>query len=110
MPREHKYYGDHELAAVLKNVCRKLTAFRKECGISQNELSKRSKIALSTINEIENQIVKDLRLSTITCLARHLDRKVIEFLTDSDLNVSDQDLKDLEKACLLLSRIVQKLI
>lgn len=108
MSRQKKSYDDGELSIILKFISRKLRIFREELGISQNELSRRSKVALSTINEIENEVVRDLRLSTITCLARHLDRKPIEFITDSDLNLTDPDLKDLERTAYLLNRILKK--
>lgn len=109
MPRQKKSYGDGELSVILKLISRKLKIFREELGISQNELSRRSRVALSTINEIENEVVRDLRLSTITCLARHLKRKPIEFITDSDLKLSDPDLSDLKRTAYLLNRILHKI-
>jgi len=105
MPRARKHYDDKLLSALLKNVCRKLTVFREEAKLSQNELARHSGVALSTINELENEVATDIRFSTVTALARALERKPIEFMTDSDLNVTDLDQRELEKAYQILRKL-----
>jgi len=109
MARIKKQYIDQELSDLMKTFCRKLRIFRVREGLSQNQLAKKSGIAVSTINEIENKLATDIRFSTMTAVASALRRKSIEFLTESDLNLTDPDRRVLLRACEDLQKIHEKI-
>ena len=98
MPRVRKQHNSKELSVLMNNVCSKLKQIRKESGLSQNQLARKSGVALSTINEIENHVVTDVKLSTVCQLAKTLKRLPITLLIDSDMNLSDPDKRDFHKA------------
>ena len=109
MGRVRKQHNSKELASLVKNISFKLKTFRQKAGVSQNELSRESGVAASTINEIENQLVGDLRLSTICQLAKSLRKDPVEFLGGSDLSLSDPDRREFAKAIAILSRLNHRL-
>lgn len=47
----------------------RVTALRRAYRISQAELARRAKVATSVLNELENGVTRDPRVSTILCLA-----------------------------------------
>lgn len=98
MAKVRKQHGIRELSVLMNNVCYKLKRYREEAGLSQNELARQSKVALSTINELENQIVGDVKLSTLVQLARTLKKPTITLLIDTDMNLSDPDRREFQKA------------
>lgn len=104
MARIPKSY-DKELGKLIRAVARNLKAIRVEGGVSQNELARRSKVALSTINELENEVVSDFRMSTIVTLAKTLGCGPLDLLGISDLDLKDSDRKEFEKAVKILSRL-----
>ncbi len=91
MKKPKKHYGDHNLSSLMRTLATKLKAYRSERGMSQSELARQSKVALSTINEIENQVISDVRLSTISALAKTLNKNSLELLSRSELDISDHD-------------------
>ena len=109
MGRLKKQYEDKDLSEALATVRRKLVIFRESLDLSQNELARRSGISLSTINDIENGLASDIRLSTIVSLATALKKNPIELLIPSDLKLKDSDRKDLEAAYVILKRLTTKL-
>ncbi len=79
-------------------------------GISQTELSRRSKISLTTINELESRAFRDIRLSTIVSLSEVLKIPVINLFSSSDLDfVIPSDQAQLLKASEALFQITKKL-
>jgi len=65
---------------------------------------------LRTFNNLETYVVNDLRLSTISTLARHLDVEPIKLILPSNLNISSEDdKKDFRVAIKLLERINKRL-
>jgi len=109
MPRIKKTYNDKSLALLVKNVGKMLRYCREEVDLSQNQLSKKSGVSISTINEIENQNVNDIRLSTICTLSKHLDVAPLLLITPSNMRISDNDVKSFKSACRTLLKIRARL-
>ena len=110
MPRVKKNYKSKQLIKMVKTVGNMVTLYREKAGLSQNQLSKNSKVAISTINEIENHNVNDLRLSTIDTLARYLKVTPLELIYGSTLKVKDQDTAKFKRAMKILSEIDKKIV
>lgn len=105
MARTKKSYNDKELEKILKTVAKNITIQRELTGLSQNKLSRLSGIALSTINEIENLKAKDIRLSTLTSLARKLDTSPLKLLHKIDIDVNKQVKKEFSEAISQLEKL-----
>ena len=117
MARIKKDYRIKGLDDLVKTVAVKVKTAREEAGISQNELSKRSSVAQSTINEIENQQASDLQFSTVCQLANGLGLPIRRLLSTTDLEFADQDQKefsksvdDLEKCFKSIQRLRQRVV
>ena len=91
----------------LRNLKRNLYSERKRIGLSQAQLSKESKISLSTISEIENGSVADIRLSTITALASCLDisEPLHLFLLEDDWRPTRSSLDEIDSVIKILSAV-----
>ncbi|MDR3606010.1 MAG: helix-turn-helix transcriptional regulator [Oligoflexia bacterium] len=89
--RIRKHYGTKQLKPALETLGAQLKAFRESKSFSQNELAKVAKIALSTVNELENNVAKDVRLSTIASIAEALDVDLHQLMFSSGLSLSDSD-------------------
>lgn len=98
-----------ELKSILKIIGTNLRNLREDRGLSQSELSEKSGISLTTVNEIESKQHRDIRISTLTALSNPLKVSVIEFFIDSDLKVSNSDKEQLLQASQLLQKITRKL-
>jgi transcriptional regulator with XRE-family HTH domain len=73
MGRLKTEYRDPLLRKTLTNLARNLFEARTKSGLNQQDLATRAKISSSTVSEIERKDARDLRLSTLTALARVLD-------------------------------------
>ncbi len=102
MARTRKTYNDKGLTGAMQCIAKSLTAAREALGLSQRQLAKKSRIGLATINELESGATRDLRLSTIFALAKHLKADPREWLWESDVKLSHSDKSD-------LAEILQKL-
>ncbi|MFK7826243.1 MAG: helix-turn-helix domain-containing protein [Oligoflexales bacterium] len=91
----------------LRNLKRNLYSERKRIGLSQAQLSKESRISLSTISEIENGSVADIRLSTITALASCLDISdpLQLFLLEDDWKPTRNSLDEIESVIKILTAV-----
>lgn len=98
MSRVRKQYNSRELADLMRNVCYKLRKLREEQEISQSELSRRSSVSQSTINDLENGVSTDLQLSTLCLLSKALKVRVVDFFSSTDLDLSDPDRREFLKA------------
>ncbi len=110
MPRVKKKYGDKSLALLVKNVGQMLKHCREEMDLSQNQLGKKSGVSISTINEIENQNVNDIRLSTICTLAKYLKVDPLLLLTPTNMKMREDDIKEFKKVCRVLNKINTRLV
>ncbi|MEZ4873456.1 MAG: helix-turn-helix transcriptional regulator [Bdellovibrionales bacterium] len=110
MPRVKKTYDDKKLEKLVKNVGVMLKFYRERADLSQNKLAKASGVSISTINEIENLVVNDVRLSTVSTLARHLKVDPLALIVPSDFSISDGDTKEFKKAYKLLDKIYRRII
>lgn len=73
MARKKQGYDDRVLTALLKAFTKNLAEARAKKGLSQQNLASEATLAISTVSEIENGRFVDVRLSTITALARVLE-------------------------------------
>lgn len=109
MPRISKQHDDRFLSKLVNQIGKLLKYYRQEAGLSQNQLAKNSGVSISTINEIENCIVSDMRLSTISTLGRHLGIDPLKLLAAGNLIISEDDKKDFRTAVKILDRINRRL-
>ena len=99
-----------DLAKWLHQIGVNVQSFRKEAGLSLAELAKRSKVSVTTINEIESRRFRDIRMSTIVGLARGLDISPLLLLRTSDIKLKSSDQSRLLKAGEDILRITKKII
>lgn len=78
-------------------------------GLSQAELARRSKVSITTVNEIETRQFRDVRLSTLSALARTLQIPVVRLLQSPDFDLSSRDQTQLLRASEAIFRITRKL-
>ncbi len=109
MPRLEKKYDDKTLAKLVSHLGKMLRYYREGAGLSQNKLAKASGVSISTINEIENCVVNDVRFSTVTTLAKHLDVDPLKFIMPGNLHFSEDDKKDFRTAVKMLDRVNRRL-
>ncbi len=109
MPRVSKQYDDKFLVRLVGQIGKLLRFYREEAGLSQNKLAKISGVSISTINEIENCIVNDMRLSTISTLGRHLGIDPLKLLAAGNLGLTEDEKKDFRTSVKLLDRINRRL-
>ena len=109
MPRVSKQYDDKFLVKLVGQIGKLLRYYREEAQLSQNRLAKKSGVSISTINEIENCIVNDIRLSTISTLGRHLGIDPLKLMVSGNLILPEDEKKDFRAALKLLDRINRKL-
>jgi transcriptional regulator with XRE-family HTH domain len=83
---------------------------REKLGLSQAELARRSKISLTTLNELESRSFRDIRLSTLVALSQNLKLPVAALFYESDLDfASSSDQAQFLKASETLSHITKKI-
>lgn len=80
MGRQQKGIKDKELGKLIKNLAKNVHRERARKGLTMQSLASLAKVATSTVFEIENGKVEDLRMSTITALAHKLDIEPLELL------------------------------
>ena len=62
----------NELKKLISNFSKNLYLIRKYRGYTQLNVSQRSKLSLTTIADIEQGVIEDIRLGTITAIAKAL--------------------------------------
>ena len=110
MPRINKNQKDRFLAKLVKQVGKLLRYYREEAGLSQNRLAKNSGVSISTINEIENFVVNDIKLSTISTLGKHLKIDPLQLLIPGNLELTADDKKEFQLAMKTLDKINRRLV
>lgn len=98
-----------EFAELLHQIGANIAFARKEQEISQAELARRAKISVTTLNEIETRQFRDIRLSTLSLIAKALALPVARLLDRSDIELSSRDQVQLLKASEAILRITRKL-
>src|SRR5262245_22655820 len=109
MGRPHKKHLPLELSTVLRQIGANLAHLRRQKGFTQAEIARRSGISITTINEIETRQSRDIRLSTLSQIARCLDVEMLELMEGSDVELNSQDQAQLLKAGETILRITRKL-
>ena len=71
--RDEIQIQDPMLRKLIGNLCSNVKKKRQKLGLTQQELAINSKLATNTIAEIEQERIEDIRLSTITSLAKGFD-------------------------------------
>lgn len=97
-----------ELAEILAVIGANLTSARTEHQLTQIDLAKKSKVSVTTINEIESRRFRDIRISTLISLAKALDISFYNLLVSSDVSLERSDHAKLLKASEDIVRIVSK--
>ena len=105
MPRVKKNYENNHLHKLVRHVGTMLKFTREQASLSQNKLSKISKVSISTINEIENFKANDIRLSTISTLAHYLNVNPLCLLVPSKFELGVDDKIKFKKAVKVLDEI-----
>ncbi len=80
MGRVVKGIKDKELGKLVKNLSKNLHRERTRLGLTMQSLASAARMATSTVFEIENGKVEDIRLSTLTALAHQLDMDPLDLL------------------------------
>ena len=109
MPRSEKKYDDKFLVRLIGHFGKMLRYYREQAGLSQNKLSKLSGVSISTINEIENCVVNDVRFSTITTLAHYLEIDPLKLIVPGNFQLSEDDKKDFRAVVKTLDRINRRI-
>ncbi len=78
--RDELHINDPLLREMIKHFCENVRKKRNYLGITQAELSIRSKLAQNTIAEIEQCRIENVRLSTVAAIAKGLKVKPIQLL------------------------------
>lgn len=98
-----------DLLKWLQQIGANVAALRDESGLTLSELSKRAKVSVTTINEIESRRFRDIRMSTIVALAHGLNVSPMALLRGSDIKIKSSDQNRLLKASEDILRITKKL-
>lgn len=70
MPRKEKSDNDTVLKELLVNLSKNLIKHRKQQGLTQLQLASKANLVISTVSELERGNAGDIRLSTVTALAK----------------------------------------
>ncbi len=108
MGRPPKKNLPQDFLKLLETISSNITFLRESAGLNQAELAKIAKISATTLNEIEKQSCRDIRLSTIYAIANGLGVKVERILQYTSLKISDQDQVKLLNASETILRIAKK--
>jgi len=100
---------DSYLADVLGVIGSNIQELRSQKEMSQAELSRRSKISITTINEIETRRFRDIRVATLCAIATALNSDVTRLLQASGIKMGSDDQSRLIKASEEILRITRKL-
>lgn len=107
MGRKQKSEQAPSHSKLMAVIARNLRWYRHERGLSQTELARRAKVALSTVNEIENRVAQDLRLTTLSALTRALKLSPTQLFQDMEFPKEGRDRRDFMRAFSLLEGIVR---
>jgi transcriptional regulator with XRE-family HTH domain len=108
MGRKIKQNLPKDLSDLLELIGANLRDMRTSRGITQAALAKNSKVSTTTVSDLESKCARDVRLSTLTALARVLDCDVARLLVVSDLNLTAKDQARLLKASEDILKIARK--
>lgn len=98
MGRKPKQNLPKDLTALLQKVGAHVHYFRLKKHITQLQLSDKSGISVTTINEIEARRCRDIRLSTLSALSRALNISVLELMNGPQVQMDKQDKQSLLRA------------
>ena len=109
MGRAPKTNLPYDLALLLKRVGGNIRDRREKIDMTQAELASKSKVSVTTLNEIESRRFRDIRLSTLVAIAKILEVSVPSLLQGSDVKLSSGDRARFLKASEELVRLGLKL-
>ena len=98
-----------ELRRWLQNIGANLSALREASDMTQAQLSKRSKVSITTINEIESRRFRDIRMSTLVALSEGLKVPLLQLIKGTDIKLKVNDQTRLLKASEDILRIAKKI-
>lgn len=91
MRRISKQSLPSEIHILLDHIAKTIVSLRKLRDMSQVELSRRTGISVTTINEIERRRLRNLKLSTVVKIADSLGVSSIDLLTKPELGLDGKD-------------------
>ena len=73
---------DKDLARFIRSFAKNLKSLRDKADLSQQELASKAGLSTTTVYELENARVADIRLGTIVALARALGKPPLGLLNE----------------------------
>jgi transcriptional regulator with XRE-family HTH domain len=95
----------HEIVELYKHIAKNVRVLRKERDLSQRQLAQAVGMNQSTINELENEIIRDMRLTTVGKLAQALEVSIADLLVPKGFDVSAQQKREFRQAIKVLQKI-----
>lgn len=109
MGRPFKSNLPKELASALDRIGANLRELREARGLTQAAVAEVSKVSTTTINQLESQRCRDVRLSTMVALAKALGCQVESLFAGTDIQLTTRDHARLLRASEDILRIVKKI-
>ncbi|MBY0469626.1 helix-turn-helix transcriptional regulator [bacterium] len=97
-----------ELSSLLKQIGLNIRNAREEQSLSQAEVCRRAKISITRLSEIESKRSRDIRISTLSSLARVLGVSISDLLQDQETDFTHQEQVALLKASESLVKITRR--
>jgi transcriptional regulator with XRE-family HTH domain len=94
-----------EIVELYRHIAKNVRALRKEKELSQRQLALAVGMNQSTINELETDVIRDMRLSTVGKLAKALEVEISDLLVPKGFNVSAKGKKEFKEALQVLKKI-----
>ncbi len=90
MPKSNVKDYDKEAEDLLKVIYSNILKLKELHGMSQNKLSNLSSVHISTINEIEQDFIRDMRVTTLVKFAKAFDVKFAALLVNQKIRAADK--------------------
>lgn len=98
-----------EVIDLYRHIARNVRTLRKERELSQRKLAQAVGMNQSTINELENDIVRDMRLTTVGKLARALGVEISDLLVPKGFDATGRQKREFKDALRTLQKVYASL-
>jgi len=98
-----------EIVELYRHIAHNVRALRKERELSQRQLAQVVGMNQSTINELENDVIRDMRLTTVGKLARALGVEIADLLVPTGFNATAKGKREFKQALQTLQKIYAQL-
>lgn len=103
-----KFYPP-EIVGLYRHIAGNVRALRKERDLSQRQLAQAVGMNQSTINELENDVIRDMRLTTVGKLARALGVEITDLLVPKGFDATAQGKREFKAALRTLQKVYASL-